>query len=49
MITLKDIGKFEQLPEIAMLIYKGDEMALQTAIAEAGISKRILNLASIQH
>lgn len=32
MIVLKDIGKFEELPEIAMHIYKGDIPALQTAI-----------------
>ncbi|GBG07309.1 hypothetical protein PAT3040_01857 [Paenibacillus agaridevorans] len=33
MIVLKDIGKFEQLPEIAMHIYKGEIPALQAAIA----------------
>ncbi|MFC7677367.1 ankyrin repeat domain-containing protein [Paenibacillus sp. GCM10028914] len=32
MIVLKDIGKFEELPEIAMHIYQGDIPALQTAI-----------------
>lgn len=32
MIVLKDIGKFKELPEIAMHIYKGDIPALQTAI-----------------
>ncbi|GGG69856.1 ankyrin repeat domain-containing protein [Paenibacillus radicis (ex Gao et al. 2016)] len=35
MIVLKDIGKFEQLPELAMQIYKGDIPALSVAI-EAG-------------
>jgi len=33
MIVLKDIGKFEALPEIAMHIYKGNLPALQAAIA----------------
>ncbi|QQZ62547.1 ankyrin repeat domain-containing protein [Paenibacillus sonchi] len=33
MIVLKDIGKFEELPEIAMHIYKGNIPALQAAIA----------------
>lgn len=33
MIVLKDIGKFEELPEIAMHIYKGNIPALQEAIA----------------
>lgn len=42
MINLKDIGKFEDLPEIAMHIYKGNIPALQAAITagwdiEAGI------------
>jgi len=42
MINLKDIGKFENLPEIAMHIYKGNIPALQAAITagwdiEAGI------------
>lgn len=32
MIVLKDIGKFEELPEIAMHIYKGNIPALQEAI-----------------
>jgi uncharacterized protein len=33
MIVLKDIGKFEELPERAMHIYKGNIQALQEAIA----------------
>lgn len=33
MITLKDIGKFEELPDIAMHIYKGNIPDLQAAIA----------------
>lgn len=33
MIILKDIGRFETLPEIAMHIYKGNIPALQAAIA----------------
>jgi uncharacterized protein len=33
MIVLKDIGKFEELPEIAMHIYTGNLPALQEAIA----------------
>ncbi|OAB34569.1 hypothetical protein [Paenibacillus macquariensis] len=33
MITLKDIGKFAELPEIAMHIYEGNMPALETAIA----------------
>ncbi|WP_442604125.1 ankyrin repeat domain-containing protein [Paenibacillus sp. KN14-4R] len=33
MITLKDIGKFAELPEIAMHIYEGNMSALETAIA----------------
>lgn len=33
MIDLKDIGKFEELPDIAMHIYKGNIPALQTAIS----------------
>ncbi|MFD0714279.1 ankyrin repeat domain-containing protein [Paenibacillus sp. GCM10027626] len=33
MIKLKDIGRFEELPEIAMHIYTGDIPALQAAIA----------------
>ncbi|WP_409176406.1 ankyrin repeat domain-containing protein [Brevibacillus fortis] len=33
MITLKDIGRFEELPEIAMHIYQGNVPALQDAIA----------------
>ncbi|UNK18417.1 ankyrin repeat domain-containing protein [Paenibacillus sp. N3/727] len=33
MINLKDIGKFEELTEIAMHIYKGNISALQDAIA----------------
>ncbi|GKU77225.1 ankyrin repeat domain-containing protein [Paenibacillus sp. L3-i20] len=33
MINLKGIGKFEELPEIAMYIYKGNIPALQAAIA----------------
>lgn len=33
MIVLKDIGKFEELPDIAMHIYKGNVPALQEAIA----------------
>lgn len=33
MIVLKDIGRFEELPEIAMNIYKGNIGALQAAIA----------------
>ncbi|WP_102273389.1 ankyrin repeat domain-containing protein [Cytobacillus massiliigabonensis] len=33
MIVLKDIGKFEELPEIAMHIYEGNIPALQAAIA----------------
>ncbi|MFS0556333.1 ankyrin repeat domain-containing protein [Brevibacillus sp. 179-C9.3 HS] len=33
MIKLKDIGRFEELPEIAMHIYQGDIPALQDAIA----------------
>lgn len=33
MIILKDIGKFEELPEIAMHIYKGNIPDLQTEIA----------------
>jgi len=33
MIVLKDIGRFEELPEIAMHIYKGNIPALQAAIA----------------
>lgn len=33
MIVLKDIGKFEELPDIAMYIYKGNIPALQEAIA----------------
>ncbi|NEW09864.1 hypothetical protein GK047_28590 [Paenibacillus sp. SYP-B3998] len=33
MITLKDIGKFAELPEIAMQIYEGNMPALETAIA----------------
>lgn len=42
MIVLKDIGKFEALPERAMQIYQGDVPALQAAIAagwdiEAGL------------
>ncbi|OME87495.1 hypothetical protein BK120_05900 [Paenibacillus sp. FSL A5-0031] len=42
MINLKDIGNFEDLPEIAMHIYKGNIPALQAAITagwdiEAGI------------
>lgn len=32
MIVLKDIGKFEELPEIAMHIYQGNIPALQEAI-----------------
>ncbi|WP_259548524.1 ankyrin repeat domain-containing protein [Heyndrickxia sp. FSL K6-6286] len=32
MIVLKDIGKFEELPEIAMHIYQGNIPALHTAI-----------------
>lgn len=32
MIVLKDIGKFKELPEIAMHIYKGDIPALHAAI-----------------
>jgi hypothetical protein len=34
MIQLKDIGKFEELPEIAMHIYQGNISALRNAIAE---------------
>ncbi|WP_374964447.1 ankyrin repeat domain-containing protein [Lysinibacillus sp. RS5] len=34
MITLKGIGKFNELPEIAMHIYKGNIPALQVAIEE---------------
>ena len=34
MITLKGIGKFNKLPEIAMHIYKGNIPALQVAIEE---------------
>lgn len=33
MIVLKDIGRFGELPEIAMLIYKGNIPALHAAIA----------------
>ncbi|KOP65927.1 ankyrin [Bacillus sp. FJAT-18019] len=33
MIVLKDIGKFEELPDIAMHIYKGNSPALQEALA----------------
>lgn len=33
MIVLKDIGKFKELPEIAMHIYQGDIPALQAALA----------------
>ncbi len=33
MIVLKDIGKFEMLPERAMQIYQGDVLSLQAAIA----------------
>ncbi|UKS27868.1 ankyrin repeat domain-containing protein [Paenibacillus sp. HWE-109] len=33
MITLKDIGKFAELPEIAMHIYEGNMSALETSIA----------------
>jgi len=33
MIQLKDIGRFEELPEIAMHIYKGNIPGLQAAIA----------------
>lgn len=33
MIKLKDIGRFEELPEIAMHIYQGNVPALQDAIA----------------
>lgn len=33
MIVLKDIGRFEELPEIGMHIYKGNIQALQAAIA----------------
>lgn len=33
MIKLKDIGSFEELPEIAMHIYQGNVPALQDAIA----------------
>lgn len=33
MIVLKDIGRFEELPEIAMHIYKGNIPALEAAIA----------------
>ncbi|WP_435923089.1 ankyrin repeat domain-containing protein [Paenibacillus sp. DYY-L-2] len=33
MIVLRDIGRFKELPEIAMHIYKGDIPALQAAIA----------------
>jgi len=33
MIVLKDIGKFEKLPEIGMYIYEGNIPALQAAIA----------------
>jgi len=33
MIVLKDIGRFEELPEIAMHIYKADILALRDAIA----------------
>ncbi|ETT54604.1 ankyrin repeat domain-containing protein [Paenibacillus sp. FSL P4-0338] len=47
MIVLKDIGKFEVLPERAMQIYQGDVPALQAAIkagwdieAELELSKR---------
>jgi hypothetical protein len=32
MIVLKDIGKFQELPEIAMHIYKGELSSLQAAI-----------------
>lgn len=32
MIVLKDIGKFEELPEIAMHIYHGNIPALHAAI-----------------
>lgn len=34
MIQLKDIGKFKELPEIAMHIYQGNIPALRNAIAE---------------
>ena len=34
MISLKDVGKFEELPEIAMHISKGNIPALQAAIAD---------------
>lgn len=33
MMVLKDIGKFKELPEIAMHIYQGDIPALQAALA----------------
>lgn len=36
MIVLKDIGKFEELPEIAMHIHTGNIPALQEAIAAGG-------------
>ncbi|MBB3130572.1 hypothetical protein FHS19_005291 [Paenibacillus rhizosphaerae] len=32
MIQLKDIGKFEELPDIAMHIYQGNIPALQDAL-----------------
>lgn len=47
MIRLKDIGKFEELPQMAMHIYNGNIPQLEAPLEQAGILKRESSLANI--